>query len=99
MNAGETYAIKEQEYNPDSKEASAWAIYSLAELLTPKMINAVWYVSKNDAPGYIKILQLDKQKKTVSGVFEVKVRMGTQTMNITKGRFDVTYKTHRPFIL
>lgn len=98
LNAGETYVLKENEYNSDSK---AWAEYSISETLTPRMKNVYFYVSNNNEPGYIKILQLNKQKRTISGVFEVKVRKqwGTQTMNITKGRFDVTYETHRPIVL
>lgn len=95
LKAGENYPLTDYNAHSDSK-----AIYYQIEP-SNSVLNHAGYISTNEEPGYIKILQLDTQKRTVSGIFEFKARAqwGTRTMNISSGRFDVTYIPYRSIVL
>ncbi|RZJ79020.1 MAG: hypothetical protein EOO47_12035 [Flavobacterium sp.] len=96
LKVGETYALKGNLFNSTASSADYYE--SSAPVDNGNGIS--WsegfiYNSHDNKPGYIKISYLNTEKQIIAGEFEIPVMrrgINQQEKNITKGRFDATYK-------
>ncbi len=95
LQVGKTYVLKDYQGQDSSKASATYYRYE-------KMYKGIFlYPAINNEPGFLKILQINKKKRTLSGIFELKVKYEwrPKIISITKGRFDVTYSPYPPFML